>query len=346
VNNTQIKDAKTRRELRLFFNDCYFPALGEYLERQDLHNTQIDSRDLNWLGSPYLINQVYPNYRAKQPIYGFDYNPSRDEEWDPANPPIYGMPDCRQWWTGQGHFLGEGLRTQVLNQLDPTIWTWVKSQVAQLKGEPDAAIEDIAIRAMVNKEKPFFSGLSNLEAYTDKGFQGAVTGTAGQVGALLESITFYPKMHMVKAASPIIQAVILMLLVVVLPFILVFSSYKISTVIFMSIVFFAVRFWTVLWAIGHWLDNHLLDALTPQWYWFDTPDTLIADEIIGFVIAMLYIVLPLFWLGALSWVGFRVGSAMNATVDNMRSPASSAGASGGNLAKSTATRGASGLKKK
>ena len=210
------------------------------------------------------MNQVYPKYRAKQPIYGFDYNPSRDEEWDPANPPIDGMPDCRQWWTGQGHFLGEGLRTQVLNQLDPTIWTWVKSQVAQLKGEPDAAIEDIAIRAMINKEKPFFSGLSNLEAYTDKGFQGAVTGTAGQVGALLESITFYPKMHMVKAASPIIQAVILMLLVVVLPFILVFSSYKLSTVIFMSIVFFAVRFWTVLWAIGHWLDNHLLDALTPQ----------------------------------------------------------------------------------
>ena len=92
---------------------------------------------------------------------GFDYNPSRDEEWDPANPPIDGMPDCQQWWTGQGHFLGEGLRAQVLNQLDPTNWTWVKSQVAQLKGEPDATIEDIAIRAMVNKEKPFFSGLSN-----------------------------------------------------------------------------------------------------------------------------------------------------------------------------------------
>ena len=156
-----------------------------------------------------------------------------------------------------------------------------------------------------------------------------MTSTAGQVGALLESITFYPKMHMVKAASPIIQAVILMLLVVVLPFILVFSSYKISTVIFMSIVFFAVRFWTVLWAIGHWLDNHLLDALTPNWYWFDTPDTLIADEIIGFVIAMLYIVLPLFWLAALSWVGFRVGSAFTTSAGRMRETAESAGQKGG-----------------
>ena len=50
VNNTQIKDAKTRRELRLFFNDCYFPALGEYLERQDLHNTQIDTKRLELVG--------------------------------------------------------------------------------------------------------------------------------------------------------------------------------------------------------------------------------------------------------------------------------------------------------
>jgi hypothetical protein len=60
VNNTPIKEAGLRRDLRLFFNDCYFPALGEYLDRQDLHNTNIDSEDLNWLGSGYLMSHLYP----------------------------------------------------------------------------------------------------------------------------------------------------------------------------------------------------------------------------------------------------------------------------------------------
>ncbi len=341
VNNTQIKDAAVRRNIKLFFNDCYFPALGEYLDRQDLHNTAMDSQDLNWLGSGYLLGNIYPNYRAKQRTFGFDYDPGRDQEWDQNDPPLDGMPDCRQWWTGQGHFLGDGLRSQILGQLDPTHWTWVKTQVGNLKGESDTAIENIAIRAMINKEKPYFSGLSNLEAYTDKGLQGAVTSAVGSVGATLEAFTFYPRMQMVKAASPIIQAVVLMLLVIVLPFILVFSSYKISTIIFMSIVFFAVRFWTVLWAIAHWLDNHLLAALTPQWHLFDRPDVLIADEIISFVIAMLFIVMPLFWLGALSWVGFRVSSAFTQATNQLRSPAESAGQSGGSLGKFVVSKGIS-----
>ena len=151
---------------------------------------------------------------------------------------------------------------------------------------------------------------------------------------------------MVKAASPIIQATVLMLITIVLPFIIVFSSYKVSTLIFMSIVLFAVKFWTVLWAIAHWLDNHLIDALAPNWHEFYRSEVLIADDIISFVIAMLFIVMPLFWLGALSWIGFRVGGAMNAAMDNMRTPAAAAGSAGGNAAKTAASKGISSFNKK
>jgi hypothetical protein len=124
----------------------------------------------------------------------------------------------------------------------------------------------------------------------------------------------------------------------------VFSSYKISTIIFMSIVFFAVRFWTVLWAIAHWLDNNLLEALSPGWFNFDKPSGLVADDIIGFVTAMLYIVMPLFWLGALSWVGFRVGSAISDVSKPLNQQAGNAGQAGGNAAKLTASKSINKLK--
>jgi hypothetical protein len=114
----------------------------------------------------------------------------------------------------------------------------------------------------------------------------------------------------------------------------------------MSIVFFAVKFWTVLWAIAHWLDNHLLDALTADWHLFHQPNVMIADEIINFVIAMLFIVMPLFWLGALSWIGFRVGSAINNATGHMSAPAESAGKKGGGAAMDATKRGIGGLKGK
>jgi hypothetical protein len=68
---------------------------------------------------------------------------------------------------------------------------------------------------------------------------------------------------------------------------------------------------------------------------------MIADEIINFVIAMLFIVMPLFWLGALSWIGFRVGSAMSTSMGKLSNPAESAGTQGGGVAKNAVTKGVS-----
>jgi hypothetical protein len=256
-----------------------------------------------------------------------------------SNPPIDGKPTCEQWWTGQGHASSEGLREQILSQLDTSILNALHAKLSTNTSQTTAEIDDTLIRTLINREEGTFKGLQNLETYTDKNLQGAATHAAGQFGSWLEAITFYPKIHMVKAASPIIQAVVLMLLVIVLPFIVVFSSYKISVIIFMSIVFFAVRFWTVLWAIAHWLDNHLLAALSPEWYNFDRPSSLVADDIIGFVTGMLYIAMPLFWLGGLTWAGFRIGSSISQSMGKLSSPGESAGQQGGSAVKSGVSKG-------
>ena len=59
---------------------------------------------------------------------------------------------------------------------------------------------------------------------------------AATAGAVLESVSFYPAMYMMKMAAPIIQAVVLMLIYMLMPFYFWFSSYDVGKVIFMSII--------------------------------------------------------------------------------------------------------------
>ena len=99
--------------------------------------------------------------------------------------------------------------------------------------------------------------------------------------------------------------------------------------IFMSIVIFSIKFWTVLWAIAHWLDNNLLTALNPKaWYQvFSLPN--LAEMVINFTTATMYIVMPFFWTSVLTWAGYKVGSAVTSSMDKGINPSSSAGGRGG-----------------
>ncbi|MFK5950162.1 MAG: conjugal transfer protein TraG N-terminal domain-containing protein [Methylococcales bacterium] len=98
----------------------------------------------------------------------------------------------------------------------------------------------------------------------------------------------------------------------------------------MSIIIFSVKFWTVLWAVSHWLDNNLMDAIKPTWYRLDlTQNNLVVEFIVDFVIAGLFVVTPLFWSGLLTWAGHRIGNQITGTVDKSVKPTMSAGASGG-----------------
>jgi hypothetical protein len=131
---------------------------------------------------------------------------------------------------------------------------------------------------------------------------------------------------------------ILMMTYLLLPFILVFSSYKPGTMVFMSIVIFSIKFWTVLWAIAHWLDDNLLVALRPNGgldlgyfiYNNGLTDTVLSEMVINFTTATMYVVMPLFWSGALSWAGFEVGKSISNSTSELRSPSASAGQQGGN----------------
>ena len=101
------------------------------------------------------------------------------------------------------------------------------------------------------------------------------------------------------------------------------------------IVIFSIKFWTALWAISHWLDNNLLTALNPEaWYQVFGLPTL-AEMVINFTTATMYIVMPFFWTSTLTWAGYKVGSSITDSMDKSSAPSASAGSSGGNLGVST-----------
>ena len=118
---------------------------------------------------------------------------------------------------------------------------------------------------------------------------------------------------------------------------ILFSSYDIGTMMFMSVVIFSVKFWTVLWAIAHWLDNHLITSLqSVDWFRFDLMPHSTAEVMINFVTGGLFIVLPIFWSGLLGWAGFRVGSEINNLTNEAYGQAKTSGAVGANKLKGVA----------
>ncbi len=104
----------------------------------------------------------------------------------------------------------------------------------------------------------------------------------------------------------------------------------------MSIIIFSVKFWTVLWAVSHWLDNHLIDAINPGWFFSVedafTQNNFVVKMVINFVVAGMFVVIPLFWSGLLTWAVHRVGNNLTSLSKESGGTLSSAGSSGGKIA--------------
>jgi hypothetical protein len=342
MTNARIKDPQLRQQTRLFFNDCYAPAMAAFLDKAQSLPKNLAPDDIDWLGSAFMLNDAYQTLRASTNIPGFSYDKNRDLEYNPAvYVPKDGKPTCAQWWTGQGHVNSIGLRQALVGQIDVSYLTDFKTTVAALSGKSKQDVEDIALKTLIAREEGYFNGLRDLNQYNDPSMANAGNSVAATLGSLVEAMSFYPAMYMMKAAAPIIQAAILMLIYGLMPLYFLFSAYAISKVVFMSIIVFSVKFWTVLWAVAHWLDNHLLAAIQPAWFQLQdaaSQNNLVVTMVVDFVVAGLFVVLPLFWSGVLGWAGYRVGSEMMNSVNKIRETPATAGVKGASTAKNVGTK--------
>lgn len=168
-----------------------------------------------------------------------------------------------------------------------------------------------------------------------------VTRGASDLGLTVGSLGFFPAMDVVRQALPMVLTMLKMALVICIPLVLLIGTYDLKTVVTVSCVQFALFFVDFWFHLARWIDSTILDALYGWGFGADRPHTnfdpliglnnAFGDMLLNFVMAMMFIVLPGFWVAALAWVGVRVGNIsqmLSAATDG----AKSAGGKGADLA--------------
>jgi hypothetical protein len=299
--------------------------------------------DVTWIGSRFFLDTAgfYDTYRSQSPRDAWPYSDSRDAGLAEVASGG-GYPNCRDWWLDGS----EGLRTRLLAEVDPGLlssfgqWAGFLSQTE---------VDDSVIRTIAS---PRHQVMNQGHVYTDYGGQigktlpNATTRAASDLGLTVGSLGFFPAMDVVRQALPMVLSFLKMAMVIVIPLVLIFGTYDLRTVVTVTAVQFALFFVDFWFQLARWVDSTILNAL----YGWDSPhsnfnplmglNNAFGDMLLNFVMAMMFIVLPGFWVIALSWAGVRVGNVLGgltvATGD-----AKSAGGSGSRLAMAAATKGGS-----
>ncbi|ECG0938647.1 conjugal transfer protein TraG [Salmonella enterica subsp. salamae] len=309
VQHTRIKDPVLAQELRDFVEECYAPSRVRLKFRAgELDDDTSD--DTAWLGSSYFLNTAgyYDTDHALSPHSVWPYSASRDAGL--ADTGAGGYPTCKQWWADDT----VGLKARLLQLPAPDIWTAFKKI-----GQSQAVYEEAVLRSLVSERNMQVS--QNGRVYP--GYGGNVDGTvanaatrlASSAGNILGSIAAFPAFDSVRQALPMVQALLQMALVTCIPLITLCSAWDVKVVMTLTFVQFALFFLTFWWELARWLDSWLLDVLYSSdthssWNLAGIQNTQ-DDVIINLVMGSMFLVLPTFWMGAMTWAGVRVGVAVN-----------------------------------
>lgn len=310
IDNTRINDPLLAQEIADFTHDCYGPARAKlFMSRPNLSGKELN--DVSWIGSNYLLNTAgfYDSYRSSTPRISWPYNSTRDAGLALVNNGG-GYPNCKQWWSDSTI----GLRARIAGQVEPGLidrfsrWIGLSSN--------DEVIDEI-VRAIAS---PTHQTMNTGKTYTDYG--GKVNSTAsnwissgvGDVGLLAGSLGYFPGMDVMRQALPIILSFLKMALVICIPIILVIGAYELKAIVTVSCVEFALFFVDFWFQLARWIDSTILDSL----YSWDSPHSnwnpllglgnTFSDLVLSFVMGMMFIVMPMFWIAALGWVGVQAGN--------------------------------------
>lgn len=339
IDSTRIDDPLLAQEVADFTYDCYGPARARlFMTRPALSDEQMN--DVTWIGSRFFLETAgfYDTYRSSTPRPAWPYDDARDAGLAEVSSGG-GYPTCQQWWLDGG----DGLRDRLLAQVEPGLL----SRFAQWAGFlSQDEVDDAVIRAIA---APRGQIMNQGYVYTDYGgqigktFPNVVTRAASDLGLSIGAIGFFPAMDVVRQTLPMVLSFLKMALVICIPLVLVFGTYDLKTVVTVTAVEFALFFVDFWFQLARWIDSTILDAL----YGWDSPQSnfnpliglnnAYGDMLLNFVMAMLFIILPSFWVVALGWAGVRAGNILGgltvATGD-----AKAAGGTSGRLAMAAATK--------
>jgi len=334
IDATRIDDPILAQEVADFSNNCYGPARAKlFMNRPNLSDEQMD--DINWIGSKHFLNTsgYYDKYHSKTPRSRWPFNTTRDAGLAQV-PGGGGYPTCRQWWSDAGH----GLRSRLLQQVDPDLLTRLSKWAGFLsKTEADDAV----IRSVVS---PRQQTLNQGEVYSSYGGQidmkasNIAARAAADLGLTVGSTAFFPAMDVVRQALPMVLSFLKMALTICIPLILVIGTYDLKALMTISCVQFALFFVDFWFQLARWIDSTILDAL----YGWNSPhsnfnvlmglNNSFGDMLLNFVMATMFLILPTFWITALSWVGLRAGGMLQGLTQGV-AEAKSAGSQGAAIAR-------------
>lgn len=349
INNIQIQDKGLKDDLARFQSECYVEGLAKVAEDPTTSQTAFnagtfDDDDRDWMGSKFFTNTAgyYDSIRPISPVDGFAYNATRDIEYDSTvATPTNGRPTCKDWWTTAT----TGLNARLNNEI-PAAKNASLGLLGTLHGNSLAKVREDSVKTVLINgditgnamDRMVLSGSSLrgpigvtnfLDPVAKRTLAAATTGAAW---ALVQTTLIT-----IQNMAPNLQALILMSIYFLLPFILVMGSYQWKVIITATFVIFAIRFLTVIFALLIVLDTHLFQAINVGTTnnIVNTIDTkVIGRGVADLSIAAMWLIMPALWLGMIGWAGFKAASS----VSTGSKEAKSTGDKGTDTVKSTVSR--------
>ncbi|WP_338523985.1 conjugal transfer protein TraG N-terminal domain-containing protein [Pseudomonas batumici] len=329
IDGARIDDPLLAQEVADFTRDCYARARARmFMDRPHLSEEQMN--DVGWIGSRYFLDtpDFYERYRSSTPRSAWPYDANRDAGLAQV-PDGGGYPSCQQWWADGD----QGLRARLLQQVDVDLLTRLSRWAGFL---PRSEVDDAVIRAIAS---PRQQAMNQGQVYNDYGGQveksisNIITRATADLGLTVGSLGFFPAMDVVRQALPMVLSLLKMALVICLPLVLVIGTYDLKTLVTASCVQFALFFVDFWFQLARWIDSTILDALYGSGASSGNFNVLFGlnnsfgDMLLNFVMATMFIVLPMFWIVILSWAGVTAGNVLQGFTSGVND-ARTAGGSG------------------
>lgn len=329
LDATRINDPLLAQELSDFARDCFNPSRAKLLMNRPTL-TEEQQYDVGWFGSKYFLETpgFYDTYHASRALDAWPYNPVRD-----AGLAVVtgggGYPTCNEWWLDSSR----GLRSRLLDQVDVALLSQFTSWAGFMASDK---VADSLIRAIASPRKQV---MNRGAVYSDYG--GAVemiptnmvARAASDVGLAIGTLVYFPAMDTVRMALPMVLSFLKMALVVCIPIVLLIGTYDLKVLMTVTCVQFSLFFVTFWFELARWIDSTILDAL----YGLNSPHlnfnplmglyNIHGDMLLNFVMASMFIVMPLLWMAALGWAGVKAGGLL----DGLAKGTSGAQTAGGRL---------------
>jgi hypothetical protein len=348
-----IADPRLRKEVSEFFSQCYIPARSRFQrERPDTSAvnallTTYGQTDPEWLGSHVYRDTTgyYDRLRPVHQIAGWPYSAARDTEYDPASPPLWGKPFCKQWWEDTTR----GLRQQLIEEADANSAGFSSLVVSIAPGLASEQQLDVVAKTVLRNAPPVWSSneliRNNVSGNGLVNAVGSVAKTGLAAGGIVTaSALFSVTMTAVIQALPMVQATLLLGIYALLPLIVVLSRYSLSMMVVGGMAIFTVKFWSVLWYLAMWVDQNLILSMYPDvnifLEIFASPGEHDAKRmLLNMITTSLYLGLPILWSAMMAWAGITIGRSIEAASAPYKAVGHDSGTQGGNLGKAVLSRG-------